>query len=198
MPVDRQDLRRRLTSLAAAQSGYFTAAQARSIGYSYQAQQFHVGRGNWVRVERGIFRLPEWPVGERDDLVRWSLWSRERGVVSHETALAVHGLGDVNPAFVHLTVPANFRQRAVGVRLHRGDLPAADVLQYEGFRITTPLRSLLDVADSDVELGLLAGSISDACARGPATRQALLQRGDEFGPHAALRIERALRSVGLL
>jgi hypothetical protein len=36
--VDRRDLRRRLFELAAGQGGYFTAAQAKSLGYSHQAQ----------------------------------------------------------------------------------------------------------------------------------------------------------------
>lgn len=62
MPVrDRIDLRRRLIDIAAAQSGYFTAGQAREAGYSYSAQRYHVNRGNWQQVDRALFRLPEWP-----------------------------------------------------------------------------------------------------------------------------------------
>lgn len=198
MAVDRRQLRHRLAGLAGTQSGYFTAAQARDVGYSYQAQKFHTDRGNWVRVERGIYRLPEWPVGEHDDLVRWSLWSRGRAVVSHETALAVHQLGDVDPAVVHLTVPPNFRSKDKGVRLHRGVLPEADVWQHEGFRVTTPLRALLDVAAGDLDLDQLVTAVKEACERGPATKQALLTRAEEFGPHGALRIERALRFGGFL
>jgi len=46
---------------------------------------------------RGLSRLPDYPPGEREDLIRWSLWSHNRqgfsqAVVSHETALAVHEL----------------------------------------------------------------------------------------------------------
>lgn len=52
-------MRRRMFALAAGQSGYFTAAQARDVGYSYQAQAHHVGVGNWMRVDRAIFRLVE-------------------------------------------------------------------------------------------------------------------------------------------
>jgi hypothetical protein len=44
--TDRQMLRRRLLKLAASQHGYFTAAQAREIGYSYQAQKHHADYGN--------------------------------------------------------------------------------------------------------------------------------------------------------
>jgi predicted transcriptional regulator of viral defense system len=193
MPGPRQDMRRALFAQATEQSGYFTAAQALGIGYSYAAQKFHADHANWLRVDRGIYRLPEWPPGEHDSLVRWTLWSRGRGVVSHETALAVHELGDVSPPTVDLTVPRNFRPKAPGVRLHRGDLPDADVQGRQGFRITTPLRSLLDVAANNLEIDHLATAIADGIKIGAVTRRQLLSRVDEFGEHAALRVERALQ-----
>ena len=68
-----------LFALASEQAGYFTAAQAKEVGYSYQAQAHHVAAGNWLRIERGLFRLAEWIPDVHDDLVRWSLWSRGRG-----------------------------------------------------------------------------------------------------------------------
>lgn len=192
MPATSQDLRRRLTRLAARQSGYFSAAQARDLGYSYQAQKYHADRGNWVRIERGIYRLPEWPVEEHEDLVRWFLWSRQRAVVSHDTALSVHGLGDVNPGPIHLTVPADFRQQAEGVILHRTELAPDDVVQHTGFVVTTPLRTLLDVARSDLPAPQFISAISDALDQGVVIRSELLARADEFGARAALRVERAL------
>src|SRR6266568_2561037 len=196
MPVqDRTDLRRRLLAIAARQSGYFTAAQALDAGYSYPAQGYHAKRGNWLRVDRGIYRLPEWPTGPREDLVRWSLWSRDRAVVSHETALSVHELGDVDPAHVHLTVPRNFRQRNPGVVVHLAELPSRDIEEHDGFRVTTPLRSLFDVAAGELDLDQLAQAIEEALARGMTTRRALLERADEFGATAALRVERAIHEV---
>lgn len=194
-PRDRLDLRRRLLSVAATQSGYFTAAQALEAGYSYPAQKYNADRGSWEKVDRGLYRLPEWPVGTHDDLVRWSLWSRGKAVVSHDTALSVYDLGDVNPARVHLTVPPNFRPTAPGVILHRGSLPPEDVGSHEGYRITTPLRSLLDVAAEGLEVGLLAGVIQDALGLGLTTRREILRRADQFGAQAALQIERALQAV---
>ena len=192
---DRTDLRRRLLALAARQSGYFTAAQALDVGYSYPAQRYHAQRGNWLRVDRGIYRLPEWPTGPREDLVRWSLWSRGRGVVSHETALSVHELGDVDPAQVHLTVPPNFRQTDSSLVIHRAELPDRDVEEHDGFRVTTPLRSLLDVAAGELDLDQLAQAIEEALAGGMTTRRTLLDRADELGANIALRVERALQGV---
>lgn len=196
MPVrDRIKLRRRLRQLAAQQSGYFTTAQALEAGYSYSAQRYHVNSGNWEQVDRAIFRLPDWPAGQHDHLVRWSLWSRGRAAASHETALSVHDLGDVNPARIHLTVPRGFRQEADGVVLYRNDLPDSDVWQQEGYRVTSPLRSVLDVAAAELEVDQLATVIDDALRTGLFTRRMLLARANEFGAHAALRVERAIQQV---
>jgi predicted transcriptional regulator of viral defense system len=188
-------MRRALFALATGQSGYFTAAQALGVGYGYPAQKFHADHGNWVRIDRGLFRLPGWPAAEYDSLIRWALWARGKAVVSHESALVVHELGDVNPALVHLTVPPNFRPRASGVRLHRADLPQDDVIERTGFRVTAPLRTLLDVAAGNLDLDLLATAIGDALEIGLVTRSQVLERIDAHGEHAALRIERALQLV---
>src|SRR5947208_6453052 len=129
MPENRRrDLRRRLFNVAAEQGGYFTASQAKQIGYSYQAQAHHVGAGNWLRIDRGLFRLGEWVPDLHDDLARWTLWSRGRGVVSHETALSVHGIGEFESARVHLTVPRGFTMRDDAVVLHHGALTDRDVV----------------------------------------------------------------------
>ena len=189
---DRRELRQRLYRIAGQQSGLFTAAQAVEAGYSYAAQKYHVDHGNWARIDRGIFRLREWPPDRHEDLIRWVLWSGGKGVVSHDTALSVYDLGLVDPVRADLTVPPGFRKKAPGVVLHRAVLPAGDVRMWEGVRITTPTRSLLDAAAGYLEGDQLAYAIKDAIRVGRTTRTELIRRADEFGPHAALRIERAL------
>ena len=190
------DLRRRLNALAMRQSGYFTAKQAREVGYSYQAQKYHVDRGNWTRVERGIFRIPDWPSSEEDVHVLWRLWSRNRAVISHESALALHELGDVNPSLVHLTVPAGFRGDNPAVVLSTGELPAEDMEEGPGYRLTTPERTLLDAAAGDLSQEQLDIAVADALDRGLVGPRRLRERSDEFGDRAALRIERALGRAG--
>ncbi len=191
---DRRELRRRLFQIAGYQSGLFTAAQARGAGYSYAAQKYHVDHGNWVRIDRGIFRLPEWPPERHEDLIRWVLWSGGKGVISHDTALSVYDLGDVDPVRTHLTVPKGFRKSAPGVVLHRETLPAEDIRGYEGFPITTPIRSILDVA-ATMDMSLLVGTIRDALETGNVMRRELLFRADVFGAEAALGIERAMKEL---
>jgi predicted transcriptional regulator of viral defense system len=189
------DLRSRLFDVAADQGGYFTAAQARDVGYSYQAQAHHVAAGNWLRIDRGMFRLAQWVPDLHDDLARWSLWARGRGVVSHETALGVHEIGEFESPKVHLTVPVGFRQRDDAVVLHIGRLTDRDVEQHTGFRVTTPLRSLIDVAAEAPDEDQLARAIEEARRRGLVVIRELRSRSEQIDPRAALYVERALQRL---
>lgn len=194
MRADPLDLRRALHGVAAPQGGYFSATQAREVGYSYPAQRYHVERGAWERVGRGIFRLAGWPLPEYPDLIRWSLWSRGAGVVSHDSALVVHDLGDAMPARVHLTVPPQFRSRDQAVVLHRAQLAPEDQVEHAGFRVTTPIRTLLDVATSGMDLDHLAHAIDDALRHGSFTVRALRSAARE-APAATDALEQALTDV---
>ena len=193
--TQRRDAQQALHALAYRQSGYFTAAQAVSLGFSHQGQKYHVDAGNWVRVERGIFRLRDWPGAIEDVYVLWSLWSRGRGILSHTTALAVHDLGMLDPAEVTMIVPQGFRARHPAVRTVAGAVPDADVEERGAFRVTTPVRTLLDVA-STAGQEAVDGAVADALDRGLVTARTLRRRADEAGDRAALRIERALAAVG--
>ena len=184
-----------MTRVAAEQHGYFTAAQARDVGYSYQAQKFHVDHGNWARVERGLFRLPEWPVSDDDHLVRWTLWSRRQAVVSHQSALAAHGLGDVDPARIHMSVPPGFRRESSAVVLHHQTVSLRDVEDRGGYRVTTPARAVAESAAESVPQELLDGAVVEALDQGITTHRRLLDAAAELGPRAELGVERALQAV---
>lgn len=179
-------------SLAFAQAGYFTTAQALKVGYSYQAQKYHADHGNWIRVDRALYRIPDWPAQAQDAFVRWALWSDGRGVISHESALAMHGLSDVNPTRIHLTVDPGFRARNAAVNLHFDDLAAAHVEEHGAWAVTTPGRTLLDAADSDLAQEHVDRAVADALAGGLVTRRRLIRAADGAPDRTALRIERAL------
>lgn len=172
--------RQTLASLAADQGGYFTATQARDTGYTYQSQYYHAAVGDWLRVANGIYRLRDFPDQPREELVVLTLRSRNRAgepqaVVSHETALAIHEMSDANPAKIHLTVPPGFRTRMPpSVVLHHGVLTARDWEDHGGYRVTTPLKTLADVAASPVSWPFLESAVRDALHAGLVRRKQLL------------------------
>jgi len=99
------------------------------------------------RAGRGVYRGPMLPRGEHDDLAAAVAWSFGRGVVSHESALQLHGLADVNPSRIHLTVPRDNHPRAAGgelYRTHRRELATSDVTQVDTLPVTTVARTIRD------------------------------------------------------
>jgi predicted transcriptional regulator of viral defense system len=189
-----------LFAVAAGQGGYFTAKQAREAGYGYPHLDYHVSCGNFIRVGHGLYRLPEVAPAEQDDLIRLALWSRDRqdepqAVVSHESALVVHELSELLPAAVWLTVPPGFRKKAPrGCVLRRAALAPGDVEERPGFRVTTPLRTLLDVARGGLSQEQLDKAAAGALARG-LVRRSRLAAAAATDP-ALSRLARAAASDG--
>lgn len=195
MSVDRRELRRSLFNLAAKQGGHFTSAQAKELGYSYQAQAHHVDAGNWERTDRGLFRLTDWVTETHDELARWTLWSKGRAVVSHETGMAVHDIGEFESPRIHLTVPPGFSMRNKTVVLHFARLSDDDVVEHRGFRVTSVLRTIIDIAATGVDEDQLARAIEDARSGGAITLRQLRTQAELLDLKAALRIERAIQML---
>jgi predicted transcriptional regulator of viral defense system len=189
-----------LYALAETQGGYFTAADAKALGYLYPHQYFHVKRGNWVRVDRGIFRLKHFPVSNHEDLIRWWLWSRKLGVISHETAAAIYDLGDVLPRKTHLTVPQNFRKiTSRSVILHKAQLKAMDIEKREGFVMTTPLRTIFDLAQGKLDPERLRLVTQDAIKKGLVVGKEILtilaKMPKKIDPSTQVTMQLAVREV---
>lgn len=168
-----------LFAIAEGQDGYFTMAQALEAGFARSTHSYHVKAGNWIREHRGIYRLKRYPVSEAGQQVLWSLWSRDRsgvpqGVYSHETALALKDLSDVNPAKLHMTVPPGFRRNSETPEvlvLHKGMLSPAEVIRERGYALTRPMRAILDcAADGDADRELLRQALDQGLQRGLITR----------------------------
>jgi predicted transcriptional regulator of viral defense system len=170
-----------LFALADQGLGYFTAQQALALGFDYSVQWHHRQTGAWQEVGHGLFRLRHHPGGAFEDLARLSLWSRNRAgqpqaVVSHQTALAVYELSDLLPAETHLSVPVGFRKPPpAGVVMHRTVVSDDDTEEHTGFRITTTLRTLCDLAASPLSLEHLSQATHEALLHGLVRRGALLE-----------------------
>ena len=176
---------------------YSTAAQALQDGYSYPLQHFHVQRGNWLRIDHGVYRFREFadlPAEEHDHLVRWTLWSGGRAVVSHASALGVHDLGIANPAEIHLTVPPGFRKRDPAVVLYRGRLQPDEVEEHEGFQVTTPVRAIVESAADGTDHEGIDSAVAVLLDRGAAYDNASSQgrpvRGRQGGVDGRTRASR--------
>lgn len=171
-----------LFEIADRQQGYFTTQQAVKCGYSRTNFHRFLASREWVKEQRGIYRLAHYPVTSHPDLVLWSLWScnlkgEVQGIWSHETALEIHELSDTMPAKMHMTVPKRFRKWTAipkNLVLHFADLPKAEVIAQQGYLVTTPLRTIVDIAEEGkLSVDLIVQAIQDALRIGLISRKEL-------------------------
>jgi len=173
----------RLLDRAQQQYGYLTPQDARELGIDPAQLRLMAARRTLEHLGRGLYRMPLVPPTERDAYMEATLWTGQRGVLSHETALDLHELCDVNPSAIHLTVPSYFRTcKAVPetYRLHRFDLDPAEVGWHEGIPIVSPQRAILGGIGQALGWQLIDQAIEAARARGlitqPVAEQLAAQR----------------------
>jgi hypothetical protein len=202
MAQSHREASQRLFDLAEQQQGFFTTKQAKASGFAENTHPYHVKAGNWIREHRGIYRLTLFPSSDRPDLVLWSLWSRNRkeevdGVYSHQTALSLYDLSDLNPAKLDMTVPKNFRRNSdiPGlVVIHYSDLLESEIQAGPGYKYTRPLKTILDLIEAGtVERTFIRQALRQAVDRGLVTRQQL--RSAQLSETASKIVEDALRQA---
>ncbi|SRR5665213_495513 len=169
------DSYQKLFNIAKEQQGFFTTRQAVAAGYSEKNHAYHVNSGTWIREERGIYRIAQFPEPDDADLILWSLWSRDRkgqtqGIYSHQTALRIHDLTDLNPSKLHLTVPMLFRRSAPTPKvlvLHRGIPNPKDIEKRKGYAVTNLRRTLEDLTiEKSVTDAILRQGVEEGIRRG--------------------------------
>lgn len=181
-----------LFEAATSQYGFITADDARAHGVDPAQLRVMHHRGLLERVAHGVYRFPLVPTTPIDQYMEAVLWPRTLAFLSHETALDLHDLCDVNPARIHVTVAAGYRLRRnvpAAYELHRRDLDAEDVTRHEGIPIVKVHRAILDGIEGNLGGHLIEQAIQTARRRGlvaPAELRVLTrvrrQRGQPKSP----------------
>lgn len=154
-----------LVERAAEQHGYVTTRDARDLKIDPTQLRLLAARGRLERIGRGVYRVPVLPRGEHDQFAAAVAWSLGRGVISHESALVLHDLADVNPPRIHLTVPRDNYPRAAGgdmYRVHRRELVGTDVMAVHGIPVTIVARTINDCLTTGTDPYQLRAAIDRA------------------------------------
>jgi hypothetical protein len=163
-----------LAGIAAGQWGMITTAQAGAAGVSAQAVARLAHDDQLERLAHGVYRLAGTPPHPHDE-VR-ALWLQldprraasdriadgEVALVSHRSAAVLLGLGDIAADIVEFTMAARHQTRRRDVRIHYGLVVAGERTLTDGLPVTTPLRTISDLASSRLDRGHLAGVVRDA------------------------------------
>jgi len=144
MPYAREDL---IERIAAKQRGVVTRAQLLERGVTRHVVDGRVRAGRLHLLHRGVYRVGPVEAPYTRELAG-ILACGKGAVVSHRNAGWLWKLipdpGDARP--VDLTVPHGWPARRPGIRLHRASLQPDEVTQLDGIPLTTPVRTLVDIA----------------------------------------------------
>ena len=160
-----------LMDVAVDHGGYVTPALVAPLGVPAVELRKMVSRGTLESAGHGVYRVPSLPIDRYDEFILARLWAAGRGVISHDSALLVHELCDINPTKVHMTIPTSYRiSRAGGdhYEIHHADLAERDVSRIDAVVLTTIRRTLEDVVGS-VPAYLVRQAAETARQRGAIT-----------------------------
>lgn len=161
-----------LWDVAVDQYGYVTTADARRLGINPVELAKLASRDALINVSHGVYRFPEWPVAANDNLMEAVLWTKDpTAVLSHDTALDVLELCDINPPAVHVNVsgrkyPIRRVNRPQNLVIHYDNLAAAQRGWWEQIPTVTPVTAIEQGIRTRIRSDLLRQAIDTARRRG--------------------------------
>ena len=162
--------RQRLWDIAVEQHGFVSTRDAAALDIEVMTVQMLVRRGQLKKAAHGVYRFPTFPTSDYDQYQLAVMWTGdEDACLSHETALLLYDVSNINPTKIHVTVPASKRIRRAGgesYRVHYADLDPNDIDWIEGIRATKFVPTLRHCRDDGVPTYILAQAAARAQARG--------------------------------
>lgn len=189
----------RAWELAAEQHGVIARRQLLELGFSVRAIEHRLARGRLHRVERGVYSVGR---PELSRLGRWAaavLGCGPHAVLSHRSAAALWGIADERPDSIEVSMLVSSVRRRPGILLYvRPKLRSSDLTTSHGIAVTSPVRTLIDIARS-LDRSRLERAVNDADRLQLTNPEALYEALDSHrgqrgvGPLRALLGERTFR-----
>jgi hypothetical protein len=164
-----------LGTFTAEQWGMVTSRQAEDLRVDGVTLHRLERAGYLDRVRRGVYAATTATVTEaRDEQAAWlalnpsePAWKRppldtDGGVLSHQSAARLHGLGELVNDRIALTTPRRRTSRDPDLWFKIARLTAEDVTRIDGLPVTTALRTICDLLDQHVDGSHVATIIRQA------------------------------------
>jgi hypothetical protein len=166
--------------------------QLLELGFSSKAIRHRLATGRMHAVARGIYSVG------RPQLSREGRWTAailacgEGAVLSHRSAAAHYGIGEERPGAVEVSVRRRCTHRRAGIRVRsRPSLPIDDVGTAAGIPITSPVRTMLDLA-TELSPGALERTVNEADKHDVVDPESLRAALESRAGEPGVRVLRAL------
>jgi very-short-patch-repair endonuclease len=150
LPADRA-----IAALAGRQHGVITTRQLASLGLTPRAVSHRVASGRLHRVHRGVYAVGRPLLTARGRYMAAVLACGPGAALSHASAAALWDLRPTAATKIDVSVPTAGGRRQSTFRVHRArSLRPTEVTTHDGIPVTTPARTLLDLAATLPQRGL--------------------------------------------
>jgi len=169
-----------------------TRRQLLGLGFSAKSIEHRVGRGRLHLITRGVYAVG-WSRLTREG--RWMaavLACGEEAALSHRSAAALWDIGHEAPGRIDVSVKRSIRVQRRGLKVRRRPtLAQEDVVRRNGIPVTSPTRTLIDLA---TELGSIAleRAVNEADKRDLIDPEALRTALDRYEGERGVRLLRKL------
>src|SRR4051794_34113200 len=133
-----------MAALAARQHGVVNRAQLAELGLGRHVVARMLKRGRLHTIHRGVFAVGHRNVTSDGLRMAAVLAAGQGAVLSHRSAAALWGIRESAPRQIEVTAPGE--RRRPGLTVHRARLPEDEITRHAGIPVTTPARTLLDLA----------------------------------------------------
>ena len=168
--------------LAARQHGVVARHQLLELGYSAQSIKHRVAKGRLHPAWRGVYALGRPQLGRHGTWMAAVLSCGPHAALSHESAGALLEILAVEGNCIEVSVPEHVARRGrPGIAVHRrAKLAPSELTEHRGIPVTTPARTLVDLA-ARLARDELERAIGEADKRDLIDPEALLRALADFG-----------------
>ena len=136
----------RAARIAGDQEGVIATRQLRLCGFNATAIAVRVRRGNLHPVFRGVYAVGHRALTQNGLFIGAVLACGDGTVLSHHACAAYHSMLAWDARDVDVIVPRSAGRAIDGIRAHRSRLDPRDVWIRFNIRVTSPARTILDLA----------------------------------------------------
>ena len=119
--------------------------QLGNLGLSVSAIRHRVRKGRLHPIHRGVYAVGHPDLTRRGRWMAAVLVCGPGGALSHSSAAALYAMLD-REGLIEVSVPTRRNPRHSDIRIHRTQLPDIDVGHHDRIPVTSPARTLIDLA----------------------------------------------------